>query len=44
MDVIKRKNMIYCDFAIVGSGPSGVAAARKLEGRDTIVFDVGNEL
>ena len=35
--------MIYCDFAVIGSGPSGISAARKLAGKSIIVFDVGQE-
>ena len=36
--------MIYCDFAVIGSGPSGISAARKLVGKNIIVFDVGQEM
>ena len=36
--------MIYCDFAVIGSGPSGISAARKLVGENIIVFDVGQEM
>ena len=31
------------DYIIIGSGPAGVAAARKLEGPSTCVVDVGGE-
>lgn len=35
--------MDSCDYVIVGSGPSGVAAALTLEGQGTCVLDVGEE-
>ena len=34
--------MDFFDFVIVGSGPSGVAAARRLKAKSTCIIDVGN--
>lgn len=31
------------EYVIIGSGPAGIAAALKLEGRDTCIVDVGEE-
>lgn len=33
--------MDWFNFAIVGSGPSGIAAARRLEGKGACIIDVG---
>lgn len=35
--------MDSCEYLLVGSGPAGIAAARRLAGHDTCVLDVGDE-
>jgi choline dehydrogenase-like flavoprotein len=35
--------MVSFDYAIIGSGPAGVAAALKLEGSNACLIDVGDE-
>lgn len=35
--------MVFFDYVVVGSGPSGVAAALKLENANTCILDVGAE-
>jgi choline dehydrogenase-like flavoprotein len=35
--------MVSFDYAVIGSGPAGVAAALKLEGANTCLIDVGDE-